>query len=51
MELRGGEEERHAQVPFEKVEPAIRRPTLRWLDVGGVEPFNQPQIGNAAKRP
>lgn len=46
MELRGGEEKPCAQVPFEKVEPALRRPTLRWLDVGGVEPSNQSQIGN-----
>lgn len=38
------------QVQLEKVEPASHRPTLRWLNVGSMEQFNQSQIGNAAKR-
>lgn len=50
MELRGGGEKQCVQVPFEKVEPALRRPTPRWLNVGGVEPSNQSEIGKAAKR-
>lgn len=50
MERRGGEEKQCEQVPFEKVEPALRHPTPRWLNVGGVEPSNQSEIGKAAKR-